>query len=132
MIHFYSRSLTMLLLAKKYGIHTSPAQFLFFMSWLLSGSISLKHIISRKDIWHDDCHDYDEAITDRLLLFYSFQCGLHVILFLMNFLSDDEPKKYDEIVTILKRPCPQIRASFASILTYVWTTPLIWKGKLLF
>ena len=119
----------MLLLAKKYGIHTSPAQFLFFMSWLLSGSISLKHIISRKAIGHDENYYYDEANTDRLLVLYSFQCSLHALLFLLNLLADGETKKYNEVVMILKRPCPQIRASFASILTYVWTTPLIWKGK---
>ena len=119
----------MLLLAKKYGMHTSPAQFLFFMSWQLSGSISLKHIISRRAIGHDEYHYYDEANTDRLLMLYSFQCGLHALLFLLNLLADGETKKYNEVVMILKRPCPQIRASFASILTYVWTTPLIWKGK---
>ena len=116
----------MLLLAKKYGIHTSPAQFLFFLSWLLSGSILLNHFISRKENGQDDFHEYDEEITDRLFIFYCFQCGLNLMLFLLNNLADGTSKKHEES----KKQCPQTLASFASILTYFWATPLIWKGKL--
>ena len=118
----------MLLLAKKYGIQTSPAQFLYFLAWIISGAISLRHIILRDDNLKDDFHEYDEATTDRLLIFYSFQYGLHIILFLLNFLADGQPRKYDERIKILQRPCPQLSASFASILTFAWATPLLWKG----
>ena len=126
----FCRSLAMLVLAKKYGIHTSPAQFLFFLSWLLSGSILLNHIISRKENGQDDFHEYDEEITDRVFISYCFQCGLNLMLFLLNFLADGSPKKHEESIKIMEKQCPQTYASFASILTYFWATPLIWKGKL--
>ena len=123
------RSLIMLLLAKKYGIRTSPAQFLFFFAWIVSGAISLRHIILRKNQGFDTYHTYDPDVTDRLLIFYSFQYAVHIILFLLNFVADSEPKKYDDRIKVLKRPCPNISASFASVLTYFWATPLLWKGK---
>ena len=123
----------MLLLAKKYGIRTSPTQFLFFFTWIVSGAISLRHIILRKNQGHDYFHEeYDPDITDRLLIFYSFQYAVHIIMFLLNFVADSEPRKYDERIKILQRPCPNISASFASVLTYFWATPLLWKGKFCF
>ena len=36
--------------------------------------------------------------------------------------------KYDERIKVLNNPCPQIKASFLSRLTYFWATPLLWKG----
>ena len=124
----FFRSLTMLLLAKKYGIQTSPAQFLYFLAWIISGAISLRHIILRDDSLNDGFHVYDKDTTDRLLIFYSFQYGLHIILFLLNFFADGQPKKYDARIKALKRPSPKLSASFASNLLYTWSFPLLWKG----
>lgn len=115
--------MALLLASKHYGILTSPTQFFFYLVWLICGSATLYSIIRRRD---DKA--YNKDTTDRLLIFYATQFGLHFLLFLLNCFSDAEPIKYDERIKSLKNPCPQIKASFLSKLSYFWATPLIWKG----
>ena len=73
--YLYFRSLLLLLGAKKYGIRTSPSQFSFYFLWLFTGAINLRSIILRRD----DRDNFDPDASDRLLIFYATQLGLHVL-----------------------------------------------------
>ena len=72
---FHFRSLFLLLGAKRYGVRTSPSQFLFFFGWLFPGAVILRSIILRRD--EEDL--YDPEANDRLLIFYATQLGLHFL-----------------------------------------------------
>ncbi len=113
--------------AKKYGVRTSAAQFFFYFTWIITGAITFRSVINRK-IDSEELAYNDPDATDRVLVVYSIQYGLVVIMFVLNCFADAEPKKYDERIKILKNPCPQLKASFLSRLTYVWATPLLWRG----
>ena len=73
--YLYFRSLLLLLGAKKYGIRTSPSQFSFYFLWLFTGAINLRSIILRRD----DRDNFDPDASDRLLIFYATQLGLHAL-----------------------------------------------------
>ncbi|KOC70044.1 Multidrug resistance-associated protein 1 [Habropoda laboriosa] len=49
-----------------------------------------------------------------------------VLLFLLNFLVDAEPK-YSEYPRVDK-PCPEQRSSFPAKIFYTWFDPMAWKG----
>ena len=117
----------MLLYAKRYGIRTSSSQFFFYFISLFTGAAILRSIILRKDN-DENAALFDNDANDRLVIFYSIQLGLHLLLFVMHCFADSEPTKYDERIKALQNPCPQISASYVSQLAYFWSTPLLWKG----
>jgi hypothetical protein len=91
----------------KYGIRTSPAQFMFYFVWLFVGAITTRSAILRK--MDDNSQEFYAPATDRVLIFYAIQYGLAILLFTLNCFADAEPKKFDEQIKLLKNPCPQVR-----------------------
>lgn len=109
----------------KYGVRTSSTLFIFYFIWLFTGGATLRSAILRKTNAADA---FDHGATDRILIVFSTQYAIHVILFVLNCFSDAEPRKYDERIKSLQNPSPQLKASFPSKLLYVWANPLLWKG----
>ena len=126
----YLLSLGVLILALKYGIRTSPAQFLFYLVSVLCEGVNFRSIVRRKT--HPEEEEsfvpFSEDGTDILLCLVSIQYGLIIILFLSNFFSDKEPQIYDETLKNVSNLSPEMSASFPSKLTFFWATSLMWKG----
>ena len=91
------RSLILLILALKYGIRTSPAQFFYFLATIVTGAPTLRSVIQRYLNNDGNGNDeFDAEATDHLFYLYVIQYGLYFILFILNCLADAEPIKYDE------------------------------------
>ncbi|XP_044597667.1 multidrug resistance-associated protein 1 isoform X7 [Cotesia glomerata] len=102
---------------RKCGMRTSGLLFLFWFLLALCGAVQFRSII----------RDY----KDQPELPYSFGSyfvyyPIVLILFLLNFLVDAEPKfsRYGQV----DRPCPEQSASYPSKILFGWFDSLAWKG----
>lgn len=120
----YLTSLVFLLLELRFGVRTSAAQFFFYLTSVICGAVTLRSVVKAHK---DETGAYDH----RTLTVFSLQYSFLALLFLFNLKSDARAKNYDPSLASLKKPCPQIGASFYTQLTYGWVTKLLWKGKLL-
>ena len=109
----YLISLLLLLISLKYGIRTSPTQFIFYLVSVICGATNFESVIHNHPI---------------ILGLFSAHFVLLFILFILNFFVDIEPRIWNEKHKILENPTPQLTASFASKLCYAWAMPLMWKG----
>eukprot|EP00094_Tigriopus_californicus_P002270 TCALIF_02191-PA protein Name:"Similar to ABCC1 Multidrug resistance-associated protein 1 (Gallus gallus)" AED:0.28 eAED:0.28 QI:0/0.14/0/0.75/0.28/0.25/8/0/1220 len=115
----YLCSLVMLLLSMRFGIHTSPAQFLFYFLHTITGGITLRSLIKRQ--YEVEEYGDDPGTIDRLCITFGIQYSCVILLLILNLFSDTKPLVYDEDLAALTKPCPQIRASYFSKLVYSWT-----------
>ena len=120
-----SWSLVLLLLSLHYGIRTSAAQFLYFFASVVCGGASFRTIV-RKDVGAFPTNSMER--TKRLLILFSIQYSMIILLFILNLFSDAKPKQIDPRLKNLTNPCPKIAASFFSKITFGWVAPLMWKG----
>ena len=109
----YIISLVLLLLSLKYGIRTSPSQFLFYLFSVICAASYIPSVTNGSSV----------VIT----LFFAHFIIL-VILLALNCIADKEPEIWNETIKKLQHPTPQLSASFASKLCFYWVTPLMWKG----
>lgn len=109
----YLISLLLLLLSLKYGIRTSPTQFIFYLVSVICGASNFESVIQNSSL---------------ILGLFSAHFVLLFILFILNFFVDIEPRVWNEKHKVLENPTPQLTASFASKLCYAWAMPLMWKG----
>ena len=109
----YLISLFLLLISLKYGIRTSPSQFVFYLISVICGASNFQSIVQSSSL---------------ILGLFCAHYVLLVILFVLNFFVDIEPQIWNEKHKIMKNPTPQLAASFPSKLFYAWATPLMWKG----
>nr|AHK05644.1 ATP-binding cassette transporter sub-family C member 1 isoform X5 [Tigriopus japonicus] len=122
----YLCSLVMLLLSMHFGVHTSPAQFLFYFLSTVTGGISLRSLIKRQ--YEADEYGDDPGTIDRLSITFGIQYSCVILLLILNLFADAKPLVYDPDFAALTKPCPQIHASYFAKLVYSWSTPLLWKG----
>ena len=125
----YILSLDFLILAIRYGIRTSTAQFFFYLISVICEGINFRSAVRR--ITHpeeEETYPVSEHGSKILIGLVSFQYGLIIILFILNFFADKEPEQYDEKLKNIPNLSPEISASFPSKLTFFWATPLLWKG----
>ena len=109
----YIFSIVLLLVSIKYGIRTSPSQFLFYLVSVICGAA------------------YFQSVVDSSSVILGLFCAHFVILIILltlNFFADEEPKIWNKTLKNLENPTPQLSCSFASKLCYFWATPLMWKG----
>lgn len=109
----YLVSSLLLLVSLKYGIRTSPTQFVFYLISVICGA------------------SYFQTASESTSLILGLYCAHFLILFvllILNCLIDLEPQIWNEELKNLENPFPQLSASFASKLCYFWVTPLLWKG----
>lgn len=109
----YLISFFLLLTSLKYGIRTSPTQFIFYLVSVICGASNFQSVVQN---------------TTFVLALFITHYVLLVILFILNFFVDIEPQIWNEKLKILENPTPQLTASFPSKLFYAWATPLMWKG----
>ncbi|CAD6208432.1 GSCOCT00003444001.2-RA-CDS [Cotesia congregata] len=102
---------------RKCGMRTSGLLFLFWFFLAICGAVQFRSIIRN--------------YKDQPELPYSFGSyfvyyPIVLILFLLNFLVDAEPKfsRYGQV----DRPCPEQSASYPSKILFGWFDSLAWKG----
>ena len=111
-------SLIMLHLSRKYGVHTSPAQFFYFLTSIICGALILANQVD----WSPGTPFYAD------LILFTVQYGIKVILCALNLFSDVQPQELAPEVKHSDNACPKSGASFASKLTFAWITGLLWTG----
>ncbi|TRY73074.1 hypothetical protein TCAL_02191, partial [Tigriopus californicus] len=124
----YLCSLVMLLLSMRFGIHTSPAQFLFYFLHTITGGITLRSLIKRQ--YEVEEYGDDPGTIDRLCITFGIQYSCVILLLILNLFSDTKPLVYDEDLAALTKPCPQIRASYFSKLFCggpIWDVNATWN-----
>ncbi|XP_015591556.1 multidrug resistance-associated protein 1 isoform X6 [Cephus cinctus] len=106
----------LLIYNRKYGMRTSGLLFLFWFLLILCGCVQYRSVIRL----------YIEIGPTYEFVSYMIYYAAVVLIFLLNFLADAEPK-YSEYA-IVERQCPEQSASFPSRIFFAWFDPLAWKG----
>ncbi|XP_011264384.1 multidrug resistance-associated protein 1 isoform X2 [Camponotus floridanus] len=103
---------------KKHGMRTSGLLFLFWFSLVLCGCVqyrvSINVLMGNKEG------------SMYLSVCYMIYYPIIVILFILNFLVDAEPR-FSEYPTV-ETPCPEQSSSFPSRILFAWFDALAWKG----
>ncbi|KAL0104456.1 hypothetical protein PUN28_017289 [Cardiocondyla obscurior] len=102
---------------RKHGIRTSGLLFLFWFFLALCGCIQYRSFVNEF---------IKGAESTYSLVSYMIYYPIVVILFVLNFLVDAEPK-FSEYPTV-ESPCPEQSSSFPSRLVFAWFDALAWKG----
>ncbi|KAG7197439.1 hypothetical protein KM043_013293 [Ampulex compressa] len=113
----FSLAAVLLIYNKKCGIRTSGLLFLFWFLLALCGVIQYRSLL-RSYI--------NGAEPTYSFISYMIYYPIVVLLFLLNFLVDAEPK-FSEY-PLVERPCPEQSASFPSRVVFAWFDSLAWKG----
>ncbi|GAB1859186.1 Multidrug resistance-associated protein 1 isoform X7 [Camponotus japonicus] len=103
---------------KKRGMRTSGLLFLFWFSLVLCGCVQYRVSINV-------LMGYKEGSV-YLSVCYMIYYPIVVMLFILNFLVDAEPR-FSEYPTV-ETPCPEQSSSFPSRILFAWFDPLAWKG----
>ncbi|XP_043270601.1 multidrug resistance-associated protein 1 isoform X1 [Venturia canescens] len=101
---------------RKHGMRTSGTLFLFWFFLVLCGIPRYRTLLS----------SLDQAEVTYQGNSYMIYYPIVVIMFLLNFLVDGEPKFSEYPST--ERPCPEQAAGFPSRMLFVWFDPLAWQG----
>ncbi|XP_014219235.1 multidrug resistance-associated protein 1 isoform X2 [Copidosoma floridanum] len=109
--------LVLLIYNKKYGMRTSGLLWMFWCLLAICGIVQYRSLLTKS---------YNEIGSLYEYVSYNIYYPLVVMMFLLNFLVDAEPK-YSEYPRV-KTPCPEQSASFPSRLTFGWFNSLAWKG----
>ncbi|XP_029673303.1 multidrug resistance-associated protein 1 isoform X3 [Formica exsecta] len=102
---------------RKRGMRTSGLLFLFWFFLALCGCVQYR--LSINELIEGEQPSY-------LLVCYMTYYPIVVILFVLNFLVDAEPK-FSEYPTV-ETPCPEQSSSFPSRILFAWFDSLAWKG----
>ncbi|CAL1682835.1 unnamed protein product [Lasius platythorax] len=102
---------------RKRGMRTSGLLFLFWFFLALCGSVQYRFSINEL---------IEGKQPSYLLVCYMIYYPIVVILFVLNFLVDAEPK-FSEYPTV-ETPCPEQSSSFPSRILFAWFDSLAWKG----
>ena len=124
----YTVSFIFLILSLRYGIQTSPTQFLFYFASALCEGVNFRSVVRRKTHPEEEFPPISEHNTNILLYLVSIQYAFIIVLFISNFFSDKKPQKYDEKLDSVTNLTPEMSASFPAKLTFLWATRLMWKG----
>ncbi|XP_025986920.1 multidrug resistance-associated protein 1 isoform X7 [Solenopsis invicta] len=102
---------------RKHGMRTSGLLFLFWFLLALCGCVQYRNFVNEF---------IKGAEPTYPLVSYMIYYPIVVILFVLNFLVDAEPK-FSEYPTV-EMPCPEQSSSFPSRILFAWFDSLAWKG----
>ncbi|XP_011636993.1 multidrug resistance-associated protein 1 isoform X2 [Pogonomyrmex barbatus] len=102
---------------RKYGMRTSGLLFLFWFFVVICGCVQYRSFVNEF---------IKGAEPTYPLVSYMIYYPIVVILFVLNFLVDAEPK-FSEYPTV-ESPCPEQSSSFPSRVIFAWFDSLAWKG----
>ncbi|XP_043474514.1 multidrug resistance-associated protein 1 isoform X1 [Leptopilina heterotoma] len=102
---------------KKFGMRTSGLIFLFWFLHALFGCVRYRSLLRSSSLKEEVTYEF---------VSYMIYYPLVVILFVLNFFVDAEPKVTD--YARIEKPCPEQSASFPSRLFFNWFNSLAWKG----
>ncbi|KAL6447242.1 hypothetical protein ACFW04_001485 [Cataglyphis niger] len=108
---------TLMIYNRKRGMRTSGLLFLFWFFLALCGCVQYRDSIN--ELIEGEHPSY-------LSVCYMIYYPIVVILFVLNFLVDAEPK-FSEYPTV-ETPCPEQSSSFPSRILFAWFDSLAWKG----
>ncbi|KAK9303949.1 hypothetical protein QLX08_004533 [Tetragonisca angustula] len=102
---------------KKYGMRTSGLLFLFWFLLAICGAIQYRSLLR--------LYINNSEVTYSFVS-YMIHYPVVILLFLLNFLVDAEPKysKYPKV----EKPCPEQRSSFPAKIFFTWFDSMAWKG----
>ncbi|XP_018340399.1 PREDICTED: multidrug resistance-associated protein 1 isoform X3 [Trachymyrmex septentrionalis] len=102
---------------RKHGMRTSGLLFLFWFFLAICGCVQYRSFVNKF---------IKGAEPTYSLVSYMIYYPIVVILFVLNFLVDAEPK-FSEYPTV-ESPCPEQGSSFPSRIIFAWFDSLAWKG----
>ncbi|XP_011882151.1 PREDICTED: multidrug resistance-associated protein 1 isoform X4 [Vollenhovia emeryi] len=102
---------------RKHGMRTSGLLFLFWFFLTICGFVQYRSFVYKF---------IKGAESTYPLVSYMIYYPIVVILFVLNFLVDAEPK-FSEYPTV-ESPCPEQSSSFPSRIFFAWFDSLAWKG----
>ncbi|XP_067207174.1 multidrug resistance-associated protein 1 isoform X3 [Linepithema humile] len=108
---------TLMVYNRKHGMRTSGLLFLFWFFLALCGCVQFRRCINEFR---------EEAEVTYPLVSYMIYYAIVIIMFVLNFLVDAEPK-FSEYPTV-ESPCPEQSSSFPSRVLFAWFDSLAWKG----
>ena len=79
-----------LILSLKYGIRTSPAQFFYYFSSVITGAITMRSVVQR---YQEEADSFDLDANERILYLYTIQYGFQVLLFILHCFGTTELKR---------------------------------------
>ena len=109
-------SIVMLILALRFGLRRSYAQFIFYFTSTLSKIVLLRSSI------------LSESIMNSKKEFIGIQLALSLLILFLVIVNDEIPENSERPENVTEMECPSISANILSKLTFAWVTPLIWKG----
>ncbi|KZC08998.1 Multidrug resistance-associated protein 1 [Dufourea novaeangliae] len=108
---------TLVIYNRKRGMRTSGLLFLFWFLLVVCGIVQYRSLLRMY---------INEGTATYSFLSYMIYYPMVVILFLLNFLADAEPK-YSEYPKG-EKPCPEQSSSFPAKIFFTWFEPMAWKG----
>ncbi|CAD1468702.1 unnamed protein product, partial [Heterotrigona itama] len=108
---------TLVIYNKKYGMRTSGLLFLFWFLFALCGAVQYRSLLR--------LYINNSEVTYSFVS-YMIHYPIVILLLLLNFLVDAEPKysKYPKV----EKPCPEQRSSFPAKIFFTWFDSMAWKG----
>lgn len=108
---------TLVIYNKKYGMRTSGLLFLFWFLLAICGAVQYRSLLR--------LYINNSEVTYSFVS-YMIHYPIVILLFLLNFLVDAEPKysKYPKV----EKPCPEQRSSFPAKIFFTWFDSMAWKG----
>ncbi|XP_043579583.1 multidrug resistance-associated protein 1 isoform X3 [Bombus pyrosoma] len=108
---------TLVIYNRKYGMQTSGLLYLFWFLLTLCGVVQYRSLLRLYISNHEVTYPF---------VSYMIYYPIVVLLFLLNFFVDAEPK-YSEYPKVDK-PCPEQRSSFPAKIFFTWFDSMAWKG----
>ncbi len=127
----FTVSAGLLLASLRYGVRSSPAQFIFYLLSTICGAMQLRSVFKRRNhpsFYELDADEPNPDRLDRLSVLFTLQFTCVVLVLLLNMVADSRPSRMDPSYARIQNPCPVISASFVSRLLFEWITPLLWRG----
>ncbi|CAK9830188.1 Multidrug resistance-associated protein 1 [Anthophora retusa] len=113
----FALAFTLVMYNRKHGIQTSGLLFLFWFFFAVCGITQYRRSLRQ--------YINGDGVTYSFVSYMIYYPTV-VLLFLLNFLVDAEPK-YSEYPRV-EKPCPEQRSSFPAKIFYTWFDPMAWKG----
>ncbi|XP_076628337.1 multidrug-Resistance like Protein 1 isoform X1 [Colletes latitarsis] len=108
---------TLVVYNRKCGMQTSGLLFLFWFLLALCGVVQYRSLLKQYTNGGEVTYSF---------VSYMIYYPIVVLLFLLNFLVDAEPK-YSEYPRV-ERPCPEQKSSFPAKILFSWFDPMAWQG----
>ncbi|KAK0179174.1 hypothetical protein PV327_007989 [Microctonus hyperodae] len=113
----FMTTLVLLHYNRKCGMQTSGLLFLFWFFLVLCGIVQFTSLLRNRDNLPDTYYSF---------ISYMIYYPIVVMVFILNFTVDDEPKFSD--YPPVKRPLPEQSARYVSRITFWWFTSMACKG----